>query len=267
MQIPLTTPSAPLQSDWFPLTAAWVFDCRNSLVCLISFSSLKKRALETAGALEEEESRDSCVEKPPIPTPLRHSHFSDVLGSGIILIIIMHIQWIDLHCIHLVLFLDVASTLIPRSVDNGDSIRAMELIPIFFSHSVSYCFTHYYCFISLYLHIYVYFHLRDTSGRRLWIIKRGIREQRALCWANNSEASEVTFQDGEGAQPLRTIHQKGRKEQGKQACTEVGREPSHARAAISPAVHARSLCECAEVRRAPTGAARPERIRLYRCEM
>lgn len=52
-----------------------------------------------------------------------------------------------------------------------------------------------------------------------------MHEQRALCRANNSEASEVAFQDGEGAQPLRTTHSKRRKEQGKKACTEFGKNP------------------------------------------
>lgn len=73
-----------------------------------------------------------------------------------------------------------------------------------------------------------------------------MHEQRALCRANNSEASEVAFQDGEGAQPLRTTHSKRRKEQGKKGLYRVWREPSHARAAISPAVHAQW---CANVQR------------------
>lgn len=53
-----------------------------------------------------------------------------------------------------------------------------------------------------------------------------MHEQRAPRWANNSEASEVTFQDGEGAQPLRATHTKRGKEQGKkEACTEFGVNP------------------------------------------
>lgn len=69
---------------------SWVYDCRfesrNSFVCLIF---PQKRALEngTGGRREEEESRGSNVEKPPMRNatePHRHSLFSDTTGSGII---------------------------------------------------------------------------------------------------------------------------------------------------------------------------------------
>lgn len=73
-----------------------------------------------------------------------------------------------------------------------------------------------------------------------------MHEQRAPRWANNSGTSEVTFQDAEGAQPLRTPRSKRRKEQGKKSLDRVWREPRHARAAISPPVHAHW---CADVQR------------------
>lgn len=69
-------------------------------------------------------------------------------------------------------------------------------------------------------------------------------------YAGQTIAKEVTFLDGEGAQPFRTTHTKRRKKQKrkkkKQALYRVWREPSHARSAISPAVHAHW---CADVRR------------------
>lgn len=65
--------------------------------------------------------------------PLRHSQFSDILGSGIIIIIILNnnaysVDRLTLYTSHPEFMLqDFASTLIPRSVDNSDNICALEL--------------------------------------------------------------------------------------------------------------------------------------------
>lgn len=79
--------------------------------------------------------------------PLRHSQFSDILGSGIIIIIILNnnaysVDRLTLYTSHPEFMLqDFASTLIPRSVDNSNNICALELnlcLIRFFLHTVSY---------------------------------------------------------------------------------------------------------------------------------
>lgn len=66
--------------------------------------------------------------------PLRHSQFSDILGSGIIITIIIilnnnaySVDRLTLYTSHPEFMLqDFASTLIPRSVDNSDNSCALE---------------------------------------------------------------------------------------------------------------------------------------------
>lgn len=79
------------------------------------------------------------------PKPLRHSQFSDVLGSGIIFN--NNAYSVDRFALYtsrpVFMLQDFASTLIPRSADNIDSICALELNLLLiriYLHSVSYCY-------------------------------------------------------------------------------------------------------------------------------
>lgn len=87
-------------------------------------------------------------------------------------------------------------------------------------------------------------------------------------YAGQTIAKEVTFLDGEGAQPFRTTHTKRRKKQKrkkKKTSLVPSLEGTQSRSVCYFSGCARALvCGCAEVRCAPIGAARSERICFYK---
>lgn len=81
----------------------------------------------------------------------------------------------------------------------------------------------------------------------------------------HGEDSEVTFRDGEGAQPLRTTHTERRRKEKKKSWTHFGRNAVTLGLRFSPAVHAHW---CAYVQRcgARLPPQRTERVRFYHCK-